>query len=191
MTVDHVNRLQLVQMQFVGGGGTAILDHNHAETLVGEAAYAGTDALIGKNSSDDDIADVHIPEQQAQVGTGQCTVGGLEYDYFVVEKGLLDVKASFPSCKTIPANVVGGFACLQHAHMEEKKKHIPATVLAKYLKPVYPNLSALKTAAGVRGATERKRGATDKVYAQMLFEVFNGSAPVGTRLPKSISKHFE
>jgi hypothetical protein len=116
---------------------------------------------------------------------------GLDYEYFVVEKGLLDVKASFPDCKVIPANVVAGYACFQHACKEIQGKHVSSTKLARYINPVYPNIAALKKSAKIRGATERKRGATDKMYAQLLFEVFNGQAPVGDRLPKSIFKHFE
>ena len=116
---------------------------------------------------------------------------GVDYDYYVVTKGLLDFKASFPTCNAIPANVVAGYACFQHACMAVTGKHVSSTKIARYLSPVYPNISAFTTAAGIRGATERKRGAGDKVYAQLLFEVYNVKAPVGDRLPKSIGKKFE
>jgi hypothetical protein len=39
VTVNHVDDFQLVPMQFVGGRGAAVIDDDHIEAFVGQAAH--------------------------------------------------------------------------------------------------------------------------------------------------------
>ena len=68
MAVDHVDDLQFGKVQLVGGGGAAVLYHDHAETFVGEATHGRADALVGEDTGNDHVVDLHVAQQQAQVG---------------------------------------------------------------------------------------------------------------------------
>ena len=67
-------------MQFVGTGCTAVLDKDHVEALVRQAAHSRRHALVGVDPGDDDVANAHVAQHQAQVRTRQGAVGGLGDD---------------------------------------------------------------------------------------------------------------
>jgi hypothetical protein len=115
----------------------------------------------------------------------------LDEDYSIVTKSLVDFRAIWGNGvnvkkTTVPANVVAGIACLQHAHMTLASKHIDSDKLAKYLKPVYPTIRSFSKAAKLAGATELKRGSTDRGLAFLLSQAFNLNATKKDLIPTRV-----
>ena len=110
MTIDHVDYLQFFVVKLIGACGTAILDDNHVETLVGQATHGGRDALICEDTGNYHVPDAHVVKDQSQICSRYRAVGGLTKHDFVIHRREFGDESRFLGCfrheEIVPAGLL-------------------------------------------------------------------------------------
>ena len=102
-------------MELIGARRAAIFDHDHIEALVGETSHRGRHALVGKDAGQDDVLDIHVAQDKAQVRAGEGAVRRLAQDDLVIARGEVGNELRFLAGSRHEQIVPPGFFLAQRA----------------------------------------------------------------------------
>ncbi len=172
-----------------------LVNRGHAESVALDREVRTAGFAIAPAGSKGDVVGV---KKLHELAATYPRPGHTGPDYYIISKNLLDYAATFgrPQGKgTVDTPTLAGFICLQDAYQaytasQGKTKTLSQKDLSLYISKTFPSVKFLKLTARQSGATQQKRGATNKAYAQLLLEAFNASAPQSKKLPAKLIKNF-